>query len=272
MSEYEQAPQPRLVGEGDSPDWRRLEVAQTKFAERIGAGIAEATAGGHEVDADTALCIAHVLGRALGRDSALAAFGRTGGGEYIELRDEYLRLYGDPSATARSKEWIDWLGTYLVQRENLGSGRRFLNEHLPPSLDRLLVRTRLHLGGHWFDAHLPADWDRPRIDDLERRLSELGVAADDSLQAFLSLPDVNAAADNLIETFHETFAGSYPDLEGALRALSPFEEWEMELSDWCLEHGIEGEAVQWNLTPLIERLRTIYDLVELKGTVYVFVS
>ncbi|VXB67559.1 hypothetical protein [Frigoribacterium sp. 9N] len=83
---------------------------------------------------------------------------------------------------------------------------------------------------------------------------------------------MNALTDNLMESFHEAFAGTYAHEEAALRALSPLAEWESELADWCVDNGIEPEAVTWNLTPLMERLRGIYDLVEKEGRLHAFVK
>ena len=92
MSEYEPTvtPEVRLTPERTSPDWRRLEVASHRFEHRIANGIAAALAEHREVDHDTARYIAHALGRAFGRESALAEFGRTGESTYLDP----LRLVG----------------------------------------------------------------------------------------------------------------------------------------------------------------------------------
>lgn len=220
MSEHEphMTPESRPAPERASPDWRRLIVARDRFLTPIADGIAQATAERQEIDEGTARCIAHALGRAYGPGSALATFGRTGEGNYLSLRDEYLDLYGDEQADAVTKEMIDWLGTYLVQRENTGSGRRFMNEHLPPKLDQLLVRTSVRIG----------------------------------------------------DGRHEAFAGTYQTEEAALRALSPLEDWETSLADWCIDNGLEPEALDWNYEPLMARLRDVYEVVEGKEVLHVF--
>ena len=126
MSEHEprMTPEARPAPQRETPDWRRLTIARDHFLDTIADGLARAIAVHEEIDEATARCIAHVLGRAYGRDSALAGFGRTGEGSYLSLRDEYLDLYGDEKADPIIKEMIDWLGTYLVRRENTGTGRR----------------------------------------------------------------------------------------------------------------------------------------------------
>lgn len=274
MSEHEPhlTPEARPAPQRETPDWRRLESAANRFAPLIRDGIAEAAADQREIDEPTARCIAHVLGRAYGRESALADFGRTGEGTYLSLRDEYLELYGEEQADPTVTEMIDWLGTYLVHREGTGSGRRFMNEHHPPKLDQLLVRTSIPIAGRRFIVHVPANWHSGNEDDLIELLTTLQLPEDEALRAFLSLPDVNAGTDDIMESFHEAFAGTYPNEEAALRALSPLEDWENSLADWCIDHGVEPEALDWNYEPLMARLRDIYDVVEGKEVLHVFVK
>ena len=270
--EREHEPQIRPASKHDIPDWRRLDVARGSFMERIANGIARATTEHTEIDDRTARCIAHVLGRAYGRDSYLAEFGRTGEGNYLAIRDEYLYLYNDKRGDTVTEEWIDWFGTYLVQREQTGSGRRFMNEHLPPKLNQLLVRTRVRISGNHYVVQIPATWDSGEIDGLIEMLTKLHLAEDPALQAFLSLPDVSVSTGDIMHSFHEAFAGAFPDAEAALRALSPYGEWEQELTDWCIDRGIEAETLEWNLAPLLERLADLYDLVERNGTTHAFIK
>lgn len=262
----------RPAPEPETPDWRRLEVARLRFIDYISDGIAVAAAQQSEIDQGTARCIAHVLGRAYGRESALADFGRTGEGQYLSLRDEYLDLYGDEHADPIVKEMIDWLGTYLVQQEGTGSGRRFMNEHLPPKLDQLLVRTSVRIGEGRFIVNVPGSWHSGHEDELIELLTTLQLDQDEALQAFLSLPDVSVGTDDIMESFHEAFAGTYPNEEAVLRALSPLEDWENSLADWCIDNGVELEALDWNYEPLMERLRGIYDVVEGKEVLHVFIK
>lgn len=262
----------REAPERASPDWRRLEVAAGRYSAWITDGITSALAESREIDHDTARCIAHVLGRAYGRDSALADFGRTGVRQYLTLRDEYLNLYGDEHADAITKEMIDWLGTYLVQRENTGTGRRFMNEHQPPKLDQLLVRTSVRIGDGRFIVNVPASWQSGDENALVQLLTTLQLDQDEALQAFLTLPDVSVGVDDIMESFHEAFAGTYQSEESALRALSPLEDWENSLADWCIDHGVDFDALDWNFAPLMDRLRDLYDLVEQEGRIHAFIK
>ena len=70
----------------------------------------------------------------------------------------------------------------------------------------------------------------------------------------------------------DMIAVSFESEEEALRALSPLEDWENSLADWCIDHGLDFEALEWNYAPLMERLRTIYDLVEEGGRIHAFAT
>lgn len=132
------------------------------------------------------------------------------------------------------------------------------------------MRTSVRVGDEEFIVNIPASWDSGEVDGLIETLTVLQLPEDDALQAFLALSDVNAGTDDIMESFHEAFVDTFESDEQALRALSPFEEWENDLAEWCIDHGIEHEALDWNLAPLMTRLRDIYDLVKLNGKIYAF--
>lgn len=263
-------PEARAAVDREVPDLRRLEVATRRFTQYIVDGIAAAQAEGREISHETARCIAHVLGRAYGRESALAGFGRNGEGEYLTLRDEYLDLYSDPDTPGEVKEWIDWLGTYLVQRENTGSGRRFMNEHLPPKLEQLLVRTNVRVGEEEFLVNLPANWDSGEVDGLIETLTDLRLPEDDALQAFLSLPDVSAGVDNIMESFHENFVRTYEDVVDAVRDLAEVDSLELGIYEATKSRALPDDAVLIDYSVIEDHVREAYDLVEWKGSVHVF--
>ena len=140
------------------------------------------------------------------------------------------------------------------------------NEH------QLLVRTSLPVGGQRYTVNIPASWHSGHEDELIELLTTLRLPEDEALQAFLALPDVSAGADDIMEAFHDAFAGTYPNEEAALRRLSPLEVWETSLADWCIDNGIEPEALDWNYEPLMTRLRDIYDVVEGMEVLHVFIK
>jgi hypothetical protein len=274
MSEREphHTPEAREARTSEDLDFRRLEVAYRRFGQMITDGIAQALAEHSEIDFDTARCIAHVLGRAHGRDSSLACYARSGEGNYLSLRDEYLAIYTDVRADAETRELVDWFGTYLVQEENTGSGRRLMDEHQPPKLDQLLVRTSVPVNRERFTVNIPASWDSGEEDALIELLTDLQLDLDEALQAFLMLPDVSVGAPDIMESFHEAFAGTYGSEEAALRALSPLEDWENSLADWCIDNGLDLDALEWNYAPLMERLRDVYDVIEKNGVLHAFIK
>lgn len=253
-----------------APDLRRFEVSLRRFGELIAAGIAEAMEKHTEIDDGTARCIAHVLGRAFGRESALAGFGRTGEGGYEALRDEYLAIYNGPDASVQAKELIDWLGTYLVQRENHGTLQRFGNEYLPPKLEQLLVPTGVDVGDWYFTVHVPAHYDRAAIEELAGTLHELQLDKDDALQAFLSLPDVNAMSGDIMKDFHENYIGTFDSFEGAVHGLLELDEWEKEVHEFAVERHLYVESITPDYEALLERARDAYDILEWKDKIYAF--
>lgn len=264
MNEHE----PDTTRSGSDPE--RMVRTADKYENWIAEGITAAREASTEIDALTARLIAHTLGRGVGRTSALADFGRTGDRDYEALRDEYLCLYSDPTTPPLIREWIDWLGTHLVQREQLGSGSRFMNEHLAPQLDRLLVRTEVAVGDQHLTVHVPASTPRDAIDQLAVTLRELGVEGDDAMQAFLSLPDVNACTDDLEAAFSNSYVDTFDRLEDAVHGLTELDEWEKDINEYDHERGFFVEGVTPDYEVLIERVRDAYDLVEWKGLVHAF--
>jgi glutathione S-transferase len=232
---------------------------EPSLTERIETGIAAALEQEREVHLDTARAIAEALGQAVGDDSVLARFADTGQGNYLALREEYLPLYSEPTTPAEVRHWIDWFGTFLVQRENTGSGRRFMNEHLDPVLERVLVRTVLESQAGPVTVHLPATLDAREIIALTARLEALDEFLGTSFKAFLTLSDVNAADPNLMESYRETYVGSFRTIEEALRALTPLEEWEAELATWAKAHGLDAETVRIDLDAIEKTMRTMHD-------------
>lgn len=266
MSEYE----PRPVPQTDDPDLRRLEVASRRFDTLIAEGLSAAHEEHREIDNGTARCIAHVLGRALGRGSALAEFGRTGEGDYLTLREEYLHLYNDPGAPDDVKRWIDWFGTFLVQRENIGSDRRFMNEHEPPSLDRILVRTDLQMTSGEQRAYVPAQLSAREIVELAAQLEAFDEYQASAFRAFLMLSDVNAADPNLIESFRESHVGSWTNIEDAVREMAELDGLEDELQHLTNSRGLPEAAVAVDYDVLEDHVREAFDIVSEGWQVHVF--
>lgn len=148
----------RPAPERFTPDWRRFDVATNRFGDRLADGIAAALDQQQGVDEDTARCMAHVLGRSLGRQNALADYGRTGTGYYEELREEYLSLYEHPEASPVAKELIDWFGTHLIHENFPNAQTTSASELYPVTLDRLLVPTEVEVGDLRALVHVPGNY------------------------------------------------------------------------------------------------------------------
>jgi hypothetical protein len=248
----------------------RAAQAAERLQQEIEEGVTAAQAEHREIDFPTALHIAHALGRATSPDSALAEYGRLGQGQYELLREEYLALYGDASTPPEVRTWIDWFGSHVLQKKHHGTLRRFSNEHLPPTLDRLLVPTRLEIGGEDFTVHVPASHGQAAIDDLRETLEELHLHQDEALQAFLSLPDVSAMSGDIMESFHESYVATFESIEDAAHELLEVDELEKEVQEFAAERHLFIEAVTPDYEAFVERARDGYDLVEWKGRVYAF--
>ncbi len=248
----------------------RLEQSAERYERPIAHGIREARLNQTEISLGTARLIATALSRALGRSSALAEYGRTGAADESSMRDEYLALYCEPTTPPEIKEWIDWLGTFVLSQQNQTSGRSFLNEHLPPKLDLLLVRHELTIRGRTITSWLPAGLTSEEVADAAKHLQQLDILDDDALRAFVSLPDVNAAHDVLMESFHASFVGSFPDVAAALRSVTELTAWEVQLHTFALRRGIDPSAISIDLSLLAKQAAFAFDFVEAEGVVHVF--
>ncbi len=257
----------RQPGEG-SPE--RMARTADKYQNWIIEGITAAHNEHREIDLMTARLIAHALGRATGRASALADFGRTGEGSYEALREEYLTLYNDPTTPPMIREWIDWFGTHLVSRENSGSGRRFMNEHQAPALERLLVESAIEVGDKFHLLHIPASKSLEYQTALTETLWELPESKDPAFWAYLTLPDVDASSPNLIQTFQDNYIGEFESIEKSLYGLVELEEWEADLRTFASERGLLQHAVSIDLDVIEAQTREVYDLVEMGGVIYAF--
>jgi hypothetical protein len=88
--------------------------------------------------------------------------------------------------------------------------------------------------------------------------------------AYLMLEDTNPEDPNIIESFLTTYSASYPDMRacadsfieglGWLSALEEFEREQMDLAGFLI----------WNYPLMEERIKDIYEAVELGGQVHLF--
>lgn len=139
-----------------SPEIRRergMREAEADAWFLIQSGIERAQDHRSDIDETTARIIA--MGLAPTVVSNLALYAQTGGrGPHTDnaaLRAEYLPIYHDPETPDDIRELIDWLGTYLVHRENPQPSKVSQPEG-PPLLRNLLWHTRLSTGERVIDG------------------------------------------------------------------------------------------------------------------------
>lgn len=244
-----------------TPDWRRLEVAVNRWGDRITAGLSHAAENDTSTGRETARTIAHVLGRAFGRMSALAGYGRTGEGEYEQLRDEYLTL-AQGTETGWVKDLVDTYGSYLIREKypNVRTTTCMRQDHA--KLEHLLVPTEVEIGERKYLVHVPGIYGRETIDDLTITLAELQIDQDAALRAYLSLPDVNAVTGNIMEDFHNQFIGTYPSVEDAIHELSGVEDRIEEVHEYAAERHLVIDNVSPDYEALAETMEAGFDIVE----------
>jgi hypothetical protein len=128
----------------------------------------------------------------------------------------------------------------------------------------------VEVGDWYFTIHVPASLDRTQIEGLEEELANLRLDEDDALQAFLSLPDVDANTPMLMESFHDSFVATFLNKEDAVDGLCEIDEWQQEVNEFAAERGLFIDAYTVDYEALLDKLRDGYDLVEWKGHVHVF--
>lgn len=261
---------PYLAPEYEDPDWRRIEVTANRFLDHIAGGIGTALERHTGIELGTARCIAHALGRGIGRESHLADFARTGEGTYALLREEYLRLRNAPDAPEWVREQIDWLGTFLIRREHPGARTVDYVEQYPVTLDRLLVPTGIEIGDWYVTVNVPGIYGSAQIAELRETLIDLAIDRDAALRAFLSLPDVNAMSSDIMGDFDRNYYGAFRNEEDALVALCDLDERERDVTDYAAERRLLIDGVTPDYEALREEVSELYDLVEEEGRCYVF--
>jgi len=240
------------------------------LVDAIESGIDVARERRDDITEHTARAIARAVANALGDyGPSLDTFARTGSGSYDSLSEELLEVYHDPTTPALVRTWIDWLGTYLVMRDFPDTSRQYMGSGPDPELSRLLIPEWPTVGGDGELIYVPATKTGDDIHELAAGLAGLIEKHGDSLRAFLRLRDVDASSPNLIESFEQTFVGTYLDMQDVVLNVTEMSDWETELQHWAMERGITG-AVYIDRAAIEEQTREVYDIVELEGRCHVF--
>lgn len=255
-------------------DIPNLETAKPENGEALLETIEDGIDAARERQADitehTARTIARAVANALGDNGrTLDDFARNGSGSYASLSEELLDVYNDQITPPQVRIWIDWLGTYLVMHDFPDTSRQYMGPGPNPDLSRLLIPEWPKLGEEHEIIYVPATKTGDDMQELAAGLTTLIEKHGDSLRAFLRLPDVDASSPNLIESFEQTFGGTYLDMEDVVLNVTEMADWETDLQRWAMERGIAG-AVYIDRAAIEEQTREVYDIVELEGRFHVF--
>ncbi|MBX9719632.1 MAG: hypothetical protein K2X36_12450, partial [Microbacteriaceae bacterium] len=177
-----------------------------------------------------------------------------------------------PRTGGLAREWINWLGTYLLHSEphpDLPDGDEV--EAARALLRTTLVTDQLNVGGVTLTVNIPASLTGLELREVVARLEQLPEIFEQSFHAFLTLPDVDASAENVADLFEQYFVGRFESEDDAIDGLTPIDEWETRLGEWTAELGLPAEAVTLDRSVISAQLREVYDVVEMEGRIYAFI-
>ncbi|MGE3795585.1 MAG: hypothetical protein AB7I38_16905 [Dehalococcoidia bacterium] len=232
----------------------------------IEGGIELARQRRSDIDPATARMIAHALATA--PDSPLARFAKTDDISNAEARADYLPLYEDETTPDDVHELIDWLGVHLIVRENRQPPRADLFVG-GPRLGNLLWQTCHKIDGYDVDLHIPGDLpleDEPAMLD---RLAPLIRRLGDPFLHFLEMPDVDASASNIEESFHDFYIGTFSSRDAVLAALIEIDAIEEAIHKIAAEYA-GAEFVTLDRDDLWERVCDVWEVIESGEEYHVF--
>lgn len=232
----------------------------------IEGGIELARQNRRDIDPATARMIAHALATA--PDSALARFAKTDDISNAEARAEYLAIYEDENTPEDVHEFIDWLGVHLIVRENRQPPRAdlFLGG---PRLGNILWLTSHRIEGYEVEFHIPGDLPLEEEPIMLERLGPLIHRLGDPFLHFLEMPDVDASASNIEESFHDFYVGTFSSRDEALAGLVEIEAIEEEIQKIATKYA-GAEFVTLDRDALWERVCDVWEVIESGDEYHVF--
>ncbi|MGH3630853.1 MAG: hypothetical protein ACRDRL_25850 [Sciscionella sp.] len=204
------------------------------LAGAIRDAIAHAEAEGGEVPAWGARSLAQALAIRRGNPGVgpLRAFAITGEADTEAMTRELTALYRS-TTNEQTREWINWLGTYVVRL----------------AVDGPQTETRQRTEAP--DGVVP---DHPQV---ARGIREHG----DAFRAYLSLSDIDAGRDDLLDAFEDFYAGAYDSMGALVNSLSEGIAIDTTPEPWASD-AVTAE----------EMVRATWDLVEIDSTWYAFIK
>lgn len=232
----------------------------------IEGGIELARQSRRDIDPATARMIAHALATA--PDSALARFAKTEDISNAEARTEYLPLYEDETTPDDVHALIDWLGVHLIVRENRQPPRADLFVG-GPRLGNLLWFTSHKVDGYDVDLHIPGDLPLEDEPAMLERLAPLIHRLGDPFLHFLEMPDVDASASNIEESFHDFYVGTFNSRDAVLAAVIEIDAIEEAIRKLASEYA-GAECVTLDRDQLWERVCDVWEVIESGEEYHVF--
>lgn len=98
--------------------------------------------------------------------------------------------------------------------------------------------------------------DQPLSPLAERGIDTYG----DAFRAFLSLPDIDPARDDLLDTFHECYVDTYTSRTDAIEHLIELDDWISKLSALADDLGVPG-GVRLNEAALWQEVTSAFDVI-----------
>lgn len=163
--------------------------------------IAEARSSGGEVPTWGPRTIArHLANRSGDRASHLHHFAVVGWADPDRISGELAELYSAASTTAEEREWIDWLGTYLLNRPDPSRVIEQGAEHVPVPGNALIGGSALDKVSHYL---------RQAFQDADARGEAIGA---DDARVIATLLAPLLGPDSELSRFAETGEGDHHHL------------------------------------------------------------
>ena len=235
----------------------------------IADGITDAEHGKTDVGISTARTIARAIANALGDAPGLDRFAATGEGDRLLIEQEYLDLYKNPTTPPVVRDWINWLASFLFWREHPTQSYPATYPVNADEIPRLLVHDKIDAPNASIDFYRPASQPREARYATQARIETLLIEYGNRLQAYLTLPDVDATNPTLIDELEANYIGVYRDVAEVISTLTDHDEWQSDLEEWAAERGVQG-MVSLDIDEIEKMARETWDIVELEGRCYVF--
>lgn len=253
-----------------TPDNTNPEATGPETAVRavIENGIAEARESKTEVSSDTARSIAAYLSDASPTETpALREFATSSVVNLPLMRSEYMDIYSVQDCSIEVREWIAWLGTFLVADD---MGRDAVEVEIPEEdSGHLTIVQPSKEGG--FSVHISTTDSPDSVDAAIAKSRELINYFGTAFRAYLTLANVYATDPKLEENFHEFYVASYPSMIRVIEDLTEVLEWESDLQEFAAERGIEG-LVSLDRAGVEQVVRYGWDIIEMGGQLHVFIK